>query len=125
MSHTQKVRTILYEDGVRQLLDGLPYHKPLASERDACGNKVHEAYEIRNEYDGNLVGRMETTWTYWDQAGHIVKDMVVDDGIGIRRRTIVHHKKTGEPEWVETLIVEPVPGLVERTLKAIIAKLGG
>ena len=119
-----ELRARFPEDIVKALLDGLPYHITLEILYDKSGNKARDSYEIRNRYDGNLMGKLSTTWTYWDEKQRIVRDMTIDDGIGIKRRTIVHHRSNSEPELVETLVVEPEPSQVEVIIDKVLGALG-
>jgi len=119
------------EKEIKLVLDGLPYHVDTDVSVDEHGNRACHAYDIKNYYDGELVGRLRTIWTYWDAERSIVRDMIVDDGVGSMRRTIVHHRPNGEPESVETLAIESqlektsevspgIEGLPEPIIEAIL-----
>jgi hypothetical protein len=97
------------EETVRALLDGLPYHRQLESLCDAEGKRLLDVYEIRNRYNGNLMGKLRTEWTYWDNGK--VREMTVYDGIGDRRVTIVHRDEKGQPIEVETRIIPADDGV--------------
>ena len=115
LSYLRK-KTKFTEAQIKFALDGYPYCVDTDVTVDKYGNRERHAYDIRNYYDEKLVGRLRTTWTYWDAEKNIVKDMIIEDGIGDVKRTIVHHKPNGDPQSVEWPVMKPVEEPIGRRL---------
>jgi len=117
-------KTKYTEAQIKSALDGYPYCVDTGIQVDELDNKLAHAYDIRNYYNGDLVDQMLTTWTYWDTEARIVKDMVIDDGIGVKKRVIVHHKENSEPESVEEFTIGPEPSRAKAIVNRILRTLG-
>ena len=116
-------RETKYTEGqIKSALDGYPYHVATEAAIDKVGRRLLDSYEIRNFYDGNLMGKLLTVWTYWETGS--VRDMTIDDGIGAKRRTIVHHRSNSEPESVEVFAIEPSPTMGETVINRILGTSG-
>ena len=105
-----RTKTEYTEEQIKSALDGYPYCIDTDIGLDKMGNRTRHGYDIKNYYDDKLVGKLLTTWTYWSEEKAIVKDMAIEDGIDPVKRTIVHHKANGEPDFVEW----PEPGMAAR-----------
>jgi len=101
-----ELRAMDKEDIIKAIFEGETYSDPHLV-KDQFGNNVELVDEIRQKYDGNLVGRRVVRWTYHDAKEGIVNEIITEDG---KVRDMVTHPLDGrQPTLRRVPIAEPVP----------------